>query len=48
MIGNIFTIYPWYIEINLLGGVYCLVCISLYMINYLLTAVALLSRSDET
>src|SRR5450759_1757751 len=23
MIGNIFTLYPWYIEINLLGGVYC-------------------------
>lgn len=48
MVGNIFTIYPWYIEITLLGGVYCLVCISLYCINYLLTAVALLSMSRET
>ena len=48
MIGNIFTLYPWYIEIKLLGGVYCLVCISLYCINYLLTFVSLMSRSNET
>jgi len=48
MIGNIFTLYPWYIEFKLLGGVYCLVCISLYCINYLLTFVALMSRSRET
>jgi uncharacterized membrane protein len=46
MIGNIFTLYPWDIEIRLLGGVYCLVCVSLYVINYLLTAVALVSRAD--
>ena len=48
MIGNIFTIYPWYIEFKLLGGVFCPVCISLYVINYLLTFVALASRSGET
>jgi len=47
MIGNIFTIYPWYIEINLLGGEYCLVCISLYIINYVMTFVALASRSTD-
>ena len=47
MIGNIFTLYPWYIEIVLLNGRYCPVCITLYIINYLLTAVALLSRSEE-
>jgi uncharacterized membrane protein len=47
MIGNIFTIYPWFIEIKLLGGVYCPVCISLYVINYLLTFVALMSRSRD-
>jgi len=47
IIGNIFTIYPWYIEIKLLGGEYCLVCISLYCINYLLTFVSLMSRSGE-
>jgi uncharacterized membrane protein len=48
MIGNIFTIYPWYIELKLLGGVYCLVCISMYVINYLLTLLALASRSGES
>jgi uncharacterized membrane protein len=48
MIGNIFTLYPWDIEIRILGGEYCLVCISLYVINYLLTAVALMSRTNET
>ena len=48
MIGNIFTLYPWDIEIRILGGEYCLVCISLYVINYLLTAVALVSRSSQT
>jgi len=47
MIGNIFTIYPWYIEIKLLNGIYCPVCISLYLVNYLLTFVALASRSQE-
>jgi len=48
MIGNIFTLYPWDIEIRLLGGVYCLVCISLYCINYLMTFVALTAKSSET
>lgn len=47
MIGNIFTLYPWDIEIRILGGVYCLVCISLYLINYLLTGVAILSKPIE-
>jgi uncharacterized membrane protein len=47
MIGNIFTLYPWYIEIRLLNGHYCPVCITLYLINYLLTFVALASRSIE-
>jgi uncharacterized membrane protein len=48
MIGNIFTLYPWYIEIKLLGGIYCPICISLYCINYLMTVVSLMSRSSET
>jgi uncharacterized membrane protein len=48
MIGNIFTLYPWDIEIRILGGVYCPVCVSLYFINYIMTFVALASRSDET
>lgn len=48
MIGNIFTLYPWDIEIRILGGIYCLVCVSMYCINYLLTIVALTSTSSET
>ncbi len=47
MIGNIFTIYPWFIEVTLLNGRYCPVCISLYVINYALTFVVLLSRSPQ-
>ena len=45
MVGNIFTLYPWDIEIRILGGVYCPVCVSLYFINYVMTFVALTSRS---
>jgi uncharacterized membrane protein len=48
MIGNIFTLYPWFIEIRLLNGHYCPVCISLYVINYVLTFVALASRSRSS
>ena len=48
MVGNIFTLYPWDIEIRLLGGVYCVVCISLYCFNYIMTFVAFMSKSDET
>ena len=48
MVGNIFTLYPWDIEISILHGVYCLVCVSLYVINYLLTFVALMSRSHDS
>ena len=43
MIGNIFTIWPWYIEIRLDYGHYCPVCISLYCINYVMTLIALTS-----
>jgi len=48
MVGNLFTLYPWFIEIKLLGGVYCVVCVSLYCINYIMTFVAFFSRSKET
>jgi uncharacterized membrane protein len=43
MVGNIWTLIPWNIEIRILAGTYCPVCITLYCINYLLTVVALLS-----
>lgn len=48
LIGDIFTLYPWDIEIRLLGGVYCLVCISLYCLNYILTFVAFVSKPEES
>lgn len=48
MIGNIFTLYPWDIEIKILGGVFCPVCVSLYFINYALTIIALVSKPSET
>jgi uncharacterized membrane protein len=47
MIGNIFTLYPWFIEIKILGGVFCPVCVSMYAINYILTFVSLSSRPTE-
>jgi Vitamin K epoxide reductase family len=48
MVGNIFTLYPWDIEIRILGGVYCIVCVSLYCLNYLMTFVALTSTPDPS
>jgi len=41
MIGNIWTLIPWNIEIRILAGTYCPVCITLYCINYIMTFVAL-------
>ena len=48
MVGNIFTLYPWDIEIRILGGIYCPVCVSMYIVNYVLTFVSLSSRSTKT
>jgi uncharacterized membrane protein len=42
MVGNIFTVYLWYLEIGVIG-VICPVCVSLYVINYILTVVTMLS-----
>ena len=39
MIGNIFTIYLWYLELDLIH-VICPVCASLYIVNYTMTALA--------
>jgi len=36
MVGNIFTIYLWYIELGVIG-IICPVCVSLYVINYAMT-----------
>jgi uncharacterized membrane protein len=39
MIGNIFTIYLWYVELGVIG-IICPVCVSLYVVNYALTGLA--------
>ncbi len=38
MIGNMFTVYLWYLEIVVIG-IFCPLCISLYAVNYTLTAI---------
>jgi len=40
MVGNVFTVYLWYLEIFVIRA-YCPVCISMYVVNYLMTALAL-------
>ncbi|MDH2900232.1 MAG: vitamin K epoxide reductase family protein, partial [archaeon] len=40
MIGNIFTIYLWYLELAVIHLI-CPVCLSLYVINYALTGTAI-------
>lgn len=42
LIGCIFTIYLWYLELGVIG-VICPVCVSLYIINYVMTAIAVRS-----
>jgi uncharacterized membrane protein len=40
MIGNIFTIYLWYLELSIIHLI-CPVCVALYLINYALTGIAI-------
>ena len=40
LIGDLFTIYLWYLEIDIIGC-YCPYCISLYVINYALTGLVI-------
>ena len=47
MVGNIFTLYPWDIEIQILGGVFCPVCVSMYFVNYALTVISLTASPKE-
>jgi uncharacterized membrane protein len=44
MIGNIFTIYLWYIELHVLG-IICPICASMYVANYALTGLAAVALS---
>ena len=39
MVGNLFTLYLWYLEIAVIHA-YCPVCISMYVLNYAMTALA--------
>lgn len=39
MVGNLFTVYLWYLEIAVIHA-YCPVCISMYVLNYAMTALA--------
>ncbi|HYB05063.1 MAG TPA: vitamin K epoxide reductase family protein [Nitrososphaerales archaeon] len=41
MIGNLFTIYLWYLEFDVIGA-FCPYCISLYIVNYALTGLVIL------
>jgi uncharacterized membrane protein len=40
MVGNLFTLYLWYLEIAVIHA-YCPVCISMYALNYAMTALAM-------
>jgi uncharacterized membrane protein len=46
MVGNVFTIYLWYLELVKIHAL-CPVCISLYSLNYLMTAVCLIETFTE-
>jgi uncharacterized membrane protein len=41
MLGNIFTLYLWYLELVVIHAV-CPLCVSLYIVNYALTAIVLI------
>jgi len=36
LVGDLFTIYLWYLELGVIGAV-CPYCLSLYIVNYVLT-----------
>jgi uncharacterized membrane protein len=38
MVGNFFTLYCWYLELGVIHAI-CPVCVSLYCLNYAMTAV---------
>lgn len=42
MVGNIFTLYLWYLELEVIR-IICPLCVSLYAVNYILTALVLWS-----
>lgn len=47
MVGNVFTIYLWYLELAVIHIV-CPLCVSLYVVNYGLTLIVLASVYAES
>jgi uncharacterized membrane protein len=39
MVGNLFTLYLWYLELGVIHAV-CPVCVSMYALNYVMTILA--------
>jgi len=39
MVGNFFTFYLWYLELGVIHAI-CPVCVSLYVLNYAMTGIA--------
>ncbi len=39
MVGNLFTLYLWYLELGVIHAI-CPVCVSMYVLNYVMTALA--------
>jgi uncharacterized membrane protein len=46
MVGNIFTIYLWYLELAIIH-IICPLCVSLYAVNYVLTIIVMLQFLRE-
>ena len=46
MVGNLFTIYLWYLEFVKIHA-FCPVCIGMYVLNYLMTAVVVVAMLTE-
>jgi uncharacterized membrane protein len=46
MVGNIFTIYLWYLELAVIH-IICPLCVSLYVVNYVLTIIVVLQFLRE-
>jgi len=47
MVGNVFTFYLWYLELFTIRAL-CPVCISLYILNYIMTGLALVAMLRES
>ena len=42
MVGNFFTLYLWYLELGVIHAI-CPVCVSMYLLNYILTAISVIT-----